>query len=277
VLDGTSALVDYTLGEREFTRIAGMVRDASGIVLGPGKRDLVLGRLRRRLRALGLDGFPTYLDLLDGPDGPAERVRMINAITTNLTAFFREPHHFEHLAHTLIPALPRGSRRLRIWSAGCSSGEEPYTLALTLLEHLPDLAQRDARILATDIDTDMVATGRAGRYPAERLSTIPAPLRQRFARTLPDGRMEMAPEARALIAFLPLNLLEDWPMRGVFDAIFCRNVMIYFDKATQRSLFERFAAQLVPGGHLYVGHSEALHRTTDRFEHLGQTIYRKRA
>jgi chemotaxis protein methyltransferase CheR len=268
------AAADIQLTPEDFAAIAAMVRDASGIVLGPTKRDLVQGRLRRRLRVLGLSSFAAYRDVLAGPDGAAEHVRMINAITTNLTAFFREGHHFDILADHLLPRLPAAGRRLRIWSAGCSSGEEPYSIAMTLHRAMPDLAAWDARILATDIDTDMVATAAAGRYGCDRTRAIPPELRRRHVRRLDATAEEMGPELKRLITFKPLNLLDAWPMRGPFDAIFCRNVVIYFDKPTQRELFARFAQMLAPHGLLFVGHSETLVNVCDRFAHLQRTAYR---
>ncbi|MFC7478229.1 CheR family methyltransferase [Dankookia sp. GCM10030260] len=266
---------DVPFTEADFAAIVALVREHSGIVLSTSKRDLVYGRLRRRLRTLRLASFAAYRTMLDGPDGGAERVEMINAITTNLTAFFREAHHFEHLAGHVLPALRPGPGRLRIWSAGCSSGEEPYSIAMTLAAAIPDFGRWDARILATDIDTNMVSLAAAGRYAADRVAPVPADYRRDHLRRLDDGQMEMSPALKALIAFRPLNLLDSWPMRGPFDAIFCRNVVIYFDKPTQRVLFDRFADLLVPGGHLYVGHSESLFRVSERFTHLGRTIYRK--
>lgn len=266
---------EVPLTREDFHAIAAMVREASGIVLTEVKRELVYSRLRRRLRALGLESFAAYRALLDQPGGGEERVRMINAITTNLTGFFREAHHFDHLGGTTLPQLPRARRRLRIWSAGCSSGEEPYTIAMVLHRAMPDLESWDARILASDIDTDMVATGAAGRYPMQKAAAIPAELRRQHVRRLDDDTVEMGDELKALIAFRQLNLLGDWPMQGPFDVIFCRNVVIYFDKPTQRRLFDRFAEMLVPDGHLFVGHSESLHNVTDRFRHLGRTIHRR--
>lgn len=266
---------DVILHDDDFVAIAAMVREASGIVLGQNKRDLVHGRLRRRLRALRLFSFADYRALLDGPDGAEERVRMINAITTNLTSFFREPHHFEALGDRVLPALSGATRRLRIWSAGCSSGEEPYSIAMTMHRAMPELAAWDARVLATDIDTDMVAHGAAGIYGMERAATIPPELRRSHVRRVDASTVAMGDELKALIAFRPLNLLGPWPMRGPFDAVFCRNVVIYFDKPTQRILFDRFADMLTPGGILFVGHSETLYRVSDRFAHLGRTIYRR--
>ena len=244
-------------------------------MLTDSKRELVYSRLRRRLRALRLGSFAAYRAMLDGPDGAAEQVRMINAITTNLTGFFREPHHFDFLAEELLPGLSRTPRRLRVWSAGCSSGEEPYSIAMTLHRAIPDLASWDARVLATDIDTDMVAAGAAGRYPMQKAAAIPAEFRHAHLRRVDANTVEVVEELRAMIAFKSLNLLGHWPMRGPFDIIFCRNVIIYFDKPTQRILFDRFADILVPGGHLFVGHSESLHKATDRFRHVGRTVHVK--
>ncbi|WP_419727797.1 CheR family methyltransferase [Lichenicola sp.] len=266
---------DIVLTDADFAAIVVMVRQQSGIVLGHSKRDLVYGRLRRRLRSLNIESFALYREMLDAEGGQAERVRMINAITTNLTGFFREPHHFEFLGKQVLAQLPRDRNRLRIWSAGCSSGEEPYSIAMTLCNAMPDLGTWDARILATDIDTDMIAHGASGRYSAERAAAIPAGFLARHARQRDATITEMGPQLRSLITFKPLNLLGPWPMTGSFDVIFCRNVVIYFDKDTQRSLFDRFADQLVLGGYLFVGHSESLFRVTERFEHLGRTIYRK--
>lgn len=271
-----AAFTEVVLTAEDFRAITAMVREASGIVLSDGKRELVYSRLRRRLRALDIDSFSVYRRTLDGPEGGAERVRMINAITTNLTGFFREEHHFDFLANELLPTLPRARRRLRIWSAGCSSGEEPYTIATTLHRAMPDLDSWDARILATDIDTDMIAAGSAGRYAMERTSTIPAELRLAHVHRIDSATVEMGSELKSLIAFRQLNLLDSpWPMKGPFDAIFCRNVVIYFDKPTQRILFDRYADLLTHGGHLFVGHSETLHAVTDRFRHIGRTIHRR--
>ncbi|MEJ0049062.1 MAG: protein-glutamate O-methyltransferase [Rhodospirillales bacterium] len=259
----------------DFNAIVTMVRETAGISLGANKRELVFGRLNRRLRALGLHSFSDYRALLDGPDGPAERGEMINAITTNLTSFFREPHHFKFLAEEVLPGLlANASRRLRIWSAACSSGEEAYTIAMVMNKALAAKGEWDARILATDIDTNMIDTAEEGRYDAERAGGIP-PAFARLVTRLPDGHVEMPETLKQRIAFKPLNLLESWPMRGKFDVIFCRNVVIYFDKTVQRTLFDRFADIMTPTGYLFIGHSETLFRVSDRFESLGRTIYRK--
>lgn len=270
----------YPLGQAEFSAIAALLYQEAGIALSPAKRDLVQGRLARRLRALGCADFSTYLDLVQGADGLAERRQMINALTTNLTGFFREQHHFDYLGGEILPQLGRlrdgPRRRLRIWSAGCSSGEEPYSIAMILHSRMPNIDSWDAKILATDIDTEMVATGQAGRYDAGRVQRVPGDLRRRYMVPVAGSEaFEVSESLRSLIAFRPLNLLGHWPMQGPFDVIFCRNVVIYFDKPTQRRLFNRYADMLAPGGWLFIGHSESLFHVCDRFEHLGRTIYRR--
>ena len=269
---------EFELGDAEFETIRRLVGERTGIVLSDAKRDMVYGRLARRLRALGLRSFSDYLArLLDGD--AEEMVAFTNALTTNLTAFFREPHHFEYLQQTLLPALmqhKQGNRRLRIWSAGCSTGEEPYSIAMVVRETVPE--DWDVKILATDLDSDVVRHAREGIYRAERVEGLS---RERLRRWVRRGKgdkaglVRMAPALRQLITFKTLNLMESWPMRGPFDFIFCRNVVIYFSKDTQRVLFDRFADLLPADGHLFIGHSESLHRVTDRFRLLGQTIYRK--
>jgi chemotaxis protein methyltransferase CheR len=270
---------EYALQDSDFRQIVKLVMDTAGIVLSEKKRAFVLGRLGRRLRILGLSDFAEYCRLLESPDGDAERHNLINAITTNHTSFFREPHHFDYLTKTILPALDaaRGNRpgRLRIWSAGCSTGEEPYTIAMTLRGYLPSLAGWDVKVLATDLDTNVVAHAAAGAYDAERLESVPASFRKRYVTERPDAQAFMNDELRSLIMFAPLNLLESWPMTGPFDIIFCRNVVIYFDKPTQRRLFDRYANMLKPDGWLFVGHSESLANVTDRFNPVGRTIYRR--
>jgi chemotaxis protein methyltransferase CheR len=270
---------EFPLLDRDFATIATLVRERAGIVLGERKRDLVYGRLSRRLRVLRCASFADYCRRLEGPDGEDERRVMLNAITTNLTHFFREPHHFEHLSRQALPAImrsrPTGDRRVRIWSAGCSSGEEPYSIAISVREVLGDAAGWDMKILATDIDTEMIARAKAGRYDADRIAAVPPAIRPRYACPVSGGGFEMADSLKSLIVFNPLNLLDAWPMQRPFDVIFCRNVVIYFDAPTQRALIERFFQILVPGGWLYVGHSETLFRVSTHFHHLGRTIYRR--
>ncbi len=270
---------EFAFNDRDFVKIAKLVKREAGIVLSDRKRDLVYGRLSRRVRALGLTNFSAYCAHLEGPEGEEEIGQMVNAITTNLTGFFREPHHFEFLAKEVLGKLikttsPAG-RRLRIWSAGCSSGEEPYSIAMTVRNTIGRDTRWDAKILATDIDTHMVATAEAGLYAAERSTSIPEAMRRYFVRQAGGEQILMADSLKSLIRFRPLNLFGDWPMKGPFDAIFCRNVIIYFDTEAKRTLFDRFAEMLAPEGYMFIGHSESLFQISDRFRLVGRTIYRR--
>ncbi len=275
-----SANLGPVLADAEFDFIRHVVGENAGIVLGPNKRQLVQGRLARRLRELGLPTYEAYCEHVREA-GPEELVGLINALTTNVTAFFRENHHFEALASYMIPeALKRNqhSRRLRIWSAGCSSGEEPYCLAMVLTEALPSGVRWDAKVLATDIDSEMIAFGQRGVYPQDRLSAVPQErLRRCFRKGIGAnaGHALIQPDIARLITFRTLNLLQNWPMSGPFDVIFCRNVMIYFDQSTRERLVSRFASLLAPGGYLCLGHSESIHAGTAPFRLVGKTIYRK--
>ena len=268
------------LRDSEFDFIRHVVSENAGIVLGPNKRQLVQGRLARRLRELGLPSYEAYCSYLRDA-GPEELVGLINAITTNVTSFFRENHHFEGLASFMLPeAMQRNaaSRRLRIWSAGCSTGEEPHCLAMVAAETLPATPRWDLKILATDIDSDVIAAAASGVYPLERMSTVsPERLKRFFQKGLGEnhGAAVARQELKSLITFRTLNLLQSWPMKGPFDVIFCRNVMIYFDQPTRERLVSRFAELLAPGGYLCIGHSESIHAGTAPFKLVGKTIYRR--
>ena len=270
---------EFALHDGDFRKIARLVTEKTGIVVNDRKRAFISGRLGRRLRVLGLSNFSEYCRLLEGCEGESERHMLVNAVTTNHTAFFREPHHFDYLAKVALPEIveanDKGRGRLRIWSAGCSTGEEPYTLALVLCEQAHRLPDWDVKILATDLDTNVVAHAAAGRYDAERVRSIPADYRQKYVDVQSDGSGVMGHAPRALISFAPLNLLEKWPMRGPFDIIFCRNVVIYFDKPTQRRLFDRYAEMLKPDGWMIIGHSENLLGVSDRFRPVDRTVYRR--
>ncbi len=269
----------FELTDADFAFLCRLVRDHTGIALSDSKRELVYGRIGRRLRKLQLASFREYCDLLKlRPEEELEH--FVNAVTTNLTSFFREPHHFEHLAREVLPLLLAASaqrRRIRIWSAGCSTGEEAYSIAMVLREH-GDLRHWDVRVLATDVDSNVIATARDGVYPRERVA-VSEERAERWFRAVP-GRPEalrVCPEVASLVTFRQLNLMAPWPMRGPFDVIFCRNVVIYFDKATQRDLFERLAQLQQPGAYLYIGHSESLLRISDRYELIGRTVWRRAA
>ncbi len=275
------ASAEFEFSDQDFQRIRQIINQVAGISLADGKRELVYSRLSRRLRQLGLRRFEEYCRLLETGGDSAELGEFVNALTTNLTAFFREPHHFEFLAEDLLPAFARerafGNRRLRVWSAGCSTGEEPYSIAMVLRELLPE-AGWDVKILATDLDSNVLATAERGVYEWDRVKGLSEMRLRRWflrGRGTQEGRVQVAPALRGMITFRRLNLMEEWPMRGVFDIVFCRNVVIYFDKPTQRVLFERFADILIDRGHLFVGHSESLFKVTERFASLGKTIYQR--
>lgn len=264
-----------------FQFFAGLVYEQSGIVIGAQKKNMMFSRLVRRVRQLGLQSFEDYCAFLRSPEGEGEIVAFINAMTTNLTKFFREEHHFEFLEETVIPEIiaskGQNRRRLRIWSAACSSGEEPYSIAISLHRALPSLGDWDARILATDLDTNMVARAAEGSYPAEVLKPVPQAARN--AHFMPDphksNRLVACASLKSLITFRPLNLLGAWPMKGPFDAVFCRNVMIYFDNPTKARLVRRLADMLKPGGWLFIGHSETLLDHQDCLALRGRTIYQR--
>lgn len=277
VAESASGAMEFELLDRDFERIRTLLKQRSGIDLGTGKKMLVYGRLQRRLRALRLTGFKAYVELIEDSSSE-ESTHFLNALTTNVTEFFREAHHFDFLANTVVPeALARGSRRLRIWSAGCSTGEEPYSIASTLAgsERLVGI---DVRILATDIDIDVLQRAKAGIYPVDKVANLSAPRRRFFRRGIGrnSGSARASADIAEMVAFKQLNLLEPWPMKGPFDAIFCRNVVIYFDTTTRNRLVQRFASLIEPGGYLFMGHSEALTGgSSSEFEGCGKTIYRR--
>jgi chemotaxis protein methyltransferase CheR len=268
---------EFPLTAADFRKIAALVHGEAGIVVTEGKANLVYSRLVKRLRAIGLRSFREYCAYVESGEGGDERVALIAAMTTNVTRFFREPHHFDHL-RSLAGSLKKSAQaghRVRLWSAACSSGEEPYSIAMTLLDAIPEIGELDILVLATDIDPNMVARGIEGRYPASGTNEIPPRLRDRFVlRQGSSDMVQLAPEVRALVRFRELNLLADWPMSGHFDVIFCRNVMIYFDDRTQNQIWRKFAGALNAGGTLLIGHSERIATEQHPFELVGQTVYR---
>jgi chemotaxis protein methyltransferase CheR len=270
----------FVLSERAFEAIRTIVLETAGISLSASKRDLVRARLVKRLRANACADFEDYLALLRGSGGDVELGELIRAITTNVTHFNRESHHFVHFRDVMVPAIRQAvdaNRPVRIWSAGCSDGREAYTIGSFLLEALPGAQGRDVRILATDIDTNMLRIGMEGRYPRTDASKLPAELLDRWFEK--DGDWVVASDAlRKIIAFRELNLISNWPMRQRYHAIFCRNVMIYFAPELQAELISRFSTHLLPGGYLYLGHSERLHGPAAKlFTPQGVTVYQKSA
>jgi chemotaxis protein methyltransferase CheR len=269
---------EFELLDADFARIQRLMKDRSGIDIGPGKRNLVYGRLTRRLRALHLKTFTEYLTLVEDPESD-EATAFLNSLTTNVTELFREEHHFELIEERVVPELlEMNTRRVRVWSAGCSLGDEPYSIALTLAL-IPELHDWDIKILATDIDSEVLKQASAGVYQIERIEKLKPAVRALFQRGTGSyaGLAKVSPQIRSMITFRQLNLHDTWPMQGPFDVIFCRNVIIYFDQPTRERLVKRFTELLRPGGYLMIGHSESA--TASRIPTLkgcGRTAFVKR-
>jgi len=270
---------EYSLSEEEYRFVCKLVYDCTGIVLDERKREMVYRRLMRRVRETGLPSFSSYCERLKNDE--QELPAFINSITTNLTSFFRENHHFEYLKSQIIPDLIRGKsdRKLRIWSAACSTGEEPYSIGISLLEAMQGRLQEwDAKVLATDLDSECIEKAKAGIYKTERISALQDNRQKRWfmkGKSTTSDSVKIKSEVAALITFKTLNLLHDWPMKGPFDVIFCRNVLIYFDRATQAELIARYHALLSQGGYLMLGHSESLPADYIGFEVVGRTVFRR--
>ena len=279
-----SLIIDdtLTLTDDEFEQISTLVYDHCGINLHNGKKELVRSRLAKILRQRRLTSFSAYMEYVCADTTGQAFSELIDSLSTNLTSFFRESIHFEFLATTFLPELIARKQhdptpRLRGWSAGCSSGEEPYSIAITLLEALPHRPRWDVKLLATDISTRILKRAEEGVYEPERVEPVPGALKNRYliSRSRPHGkRYEIAPALRQIVVFKYLNLMGEWPFRA-FDFIFCRNVMIYFDKPTQQRLIDRFWQVLAPGGILFTGHSESLTGIRHNFRYIQPTIYRK--
>lgn len=280
-LGGTAVAGAARLSDADFLTIARLVREDFGLNLQINKKDMVISRLSRRVRDLGLPDFTSYVHRLSERGGAEELRHLRSFLTTNVTRFFREDHHFTLMRDTVLPDLiarARAGGRVRMWSAGCSAGQEPYSMALTLLDICPDASAHDIFILATDVDPLILETARAGTYPQEEAQSIPAPMRVHLTDCSSSEETEftMGKSPRALIRFAELNLMEDWPMRGPMDVIFCRNVVIYFDSETQATLWGRFNQLLPIGGYLVLGHSERLTGpANDCFARVGNNSYRK--
>jgi chemotaxis protein methyltransferase CheR len=267
---------EFRFTRADFVAIAAALRAEAGISLPDGKAPLVYARLAKRLRTLELSSFRDYTALLAGPAGIEERRQLVTALTTNVTRFFREPHHFDHLREAVLPPLlleaGRKGARVRLWSAACSTGQEAYSIAAVVTDLLPEAASLDLKVLATDIDPVVLDQARSGRYGS--IEGVPAGLQRWFER---DGECWSAHRSlRALLSFKPLNLTGTWPMRGPFDAVFCRNVAIYFDPSVQARLWSAFADVIEPGGTLYIGHSERVGGPAAAvFKNVGVTTYRR--
>lgn len=264
----------FEFSKADFDRVRAMIHRKAGIALGAHKREMVYSRLSRRLRARGMPGFDLYLRELESNESAPEWEMFINALTTNLTAFFREQHHFPILADYVTKL----NRPVRVWCNAASTGEEPYSIAITLIDALGSRIG-DSSVLATDIDTNVLKRARAGIYPVERVEKVPEDvLRRHFlrGRGKNEGLVRVRPQVMARVQYDQLNLLDkDWRLREPFDVIFCRNVMIYFDKPTQAKVLEQMATLVKPGGLLFAGHSENFTYVTRAFRLIGQTVYER--
>lgn len=274
----------YKITDQEFRKFQDLILEKTGIRLGGQKRDLVLSRLTKRLRILNIQTFEDYYQYLSQEENRDEITSMINRITTNVTNFYRENHHFEVLREISLNQIAKrkvaeGTRKIRIWSAGCSTGQEPYTIAFTLADFFQGHVGWDIKILATDLDTEVLATGEKGIYSKEAVTNIPpVQLKQYFKKGKRgnDGFFQVRPQIKNMVVFRQLNLtMERFPIRGPLDVIFCRNVIIYFDKETKANLVGKFYNLLDKGGYLFMGHSESLIAMKEQFNYVHNTVYQK--
>lgn len=271
---------DYT--EAHFKKICGLVYEHTGITMPETKSQLIYSRISRRIRSLSLNNFDEYCQLISTEKNNSEIKHFINSVTTNLTGFFREEHHFDYLKKTIIPELKlrnQHTRKIRIWSAACSTGKEPYSIAIAIKESIANLSGWDVKILATDIDTDVLQVGKDGIYSEEDTKGLnDSQLKKYFRKGREDhlGDFKASKEIRDLIIFKQLNLMHDWPMKKTFDVVFCRNVIIYFNKETQAFLFNKIAQKMDSGSYMMLGHSESLFNVNDDFKLLGKTIYQRK-
>lgn len=270
---------NYSFTEKNFEFIRKFVLERTGINFTENKKDLIYGRVARRIRSLGLNSFDQYCDLLRS-DTNAELEQFTNAITTNLTSFFREKHHFDFLKDTIIPEFLKDKNRnvLRIWSAGCSTGEEAYSIAITVKQHVPENRLKDIKILATDLDSNVVQQAVNGIYDKDRIGNLDHSIvKKNFKKGIgtQTGNIKVSDDLSSMIEFKQQNLMEKWSIKENMDVVFCRNVVIYFNKETQIKLFNKFSKHMTDKSYLFIGHSETLHNTCDHFELKEKTIYRK--
>ncbi len=279
--DEVLASGEYPLTRRDLNEIAAMIYSDAGIALNDSKASLVYSRLSKHIRNLGLSGFRAYCQLVASQEGAGERREMLSHLTTNFTRFFRENHHFEHLRDEVLPGLIQRAKsggRVRIWSAASSDGQEPYSIALTVFQAFPNVLDYDFKILATDIDPKILAIARQGAYDEQALETVSPAMRKQWFKEVEIGgrrKFQVDDRLKRLITYNELNLMAQWPFKGKFDVIFCRNVVIYFDEPTQMRIWTRFADLLPVGGHLYIGHSERVSGDSKNdFDNIGITTYR---
>ena len=278
-----AVLDNIELSNKDFRLISDLVYKHCGINLHKGKKELVRARLAKRLRSLKIEKFSEYIKYAVNDPTGKEFTTLIDSLSTNLTSFFREHQHFDYLKQTFYPVMlsrkrSRSNFRIRAWSAGCSSGEEPYTIAITLLDMLAGQGRWDVKVLATDISTKVLGMAKKGIYDKQRVAPVSAQQKQKYLIKRSSGKenvYEVSNSLRDIIVFTQLNLMEQWPVKGPIDFIFCRNVMIYFDKPTQERLVNRYWDLLESGGLLFTGHSESLTGINHRFSYVQPTIYAK--
>ncbi len=252
-----------TISDKHFSIISKLAYDEAGLMITDSKRQMIESRLLRHMRSIDCEDFDAYLCSIKDDAAGDKRNSLISVLTTNVSSFFREKHHFDTIEKSVLPKLrdkAARKRKIRLWSAGCSSGQEPFSLAMLILEKAPDLAKVDIRILGTDIDHAVLKRAQSGIFKKEEVASLPSDYRTRFIKEMSasSGDCRVSPEVSELVSFRPLNLIESWPMKGRFDVIFCRNVVIYFDSATQLKLWPRFHSALESNGHLFLGHSERI-------------------
>lgn len=278
-----SIVNDLVLSDKEFKTVSDLVYKHCGINLHDGKKELVRARLAKRIRILNMRTFAEYIDFAVNDPSGNEFTTLIDSLSTNLTSFFREKQHFEYLAKVFYPAILKKKSadrnfRIRAWSAGCSSGEEPYTISITLLDAIQGMGRWDVKVLATDISTKVLGIAKAGIYESKRVDPVSPQQKQKYLMVKKEGSgqvYEVSKSLRDVVVFGHLNLMEQWPIQGPIDFIFCRNVMIYFDKVTQQHLVNRYYDLLAPGGLLFTGHSESLTGIEHKFKYIQPTIYSK--
>lgn len=271
----------FPFTDADFNVIAKRAYDDFGLYLQPSKKELVYSRLTKRLRVLKLNDFTKYCDIINNKDANTERMEMLSALTTNVTHFFREPHHFELLRKVILPPLverAKAGQPIRIWSAGCSAGQEPYSIAAALLDVFPNAAKHDCKILATDVDPSILMCAKQGQYRSQDIDGMDSSnIKKIFKATINSfEKYEILPSIRELVYFGEINLVGSWPIKKKFQTIFCRNVAIYFDKSTQSNLWNRFANQLDDGGYLMIGHSERLNGPAVKvLKNVGVTAFKR--
>ncbi|MBI5639105.1 MAG: protein-glutamate O-methyltransferase [Nitrospirae bacterium] len=283
--ESQSAIANAVMSDKDFLRLKGFICDECGIRLTDAKKIMLESRLRRRLRKLGMHSFREYCDYLFSPKGAAGEIfQMIDEVTTNKTDFFREPNHFDYLVRRALPEITGGQgdcarKRLMVWSAGCSTGEEPYTLAMILSDYTERLKGLTFEILATDISTKVLEKAMSGIYDEERVEPVPVPFKRKYLLRSKDrsrALVRIVPELRDRVKFRRLNFMAgDFGMREQMDVIFCRNVIIYFDRPTQEMILNRICHHLARGGYLFMGHSETLSGLDVPLTQVAPTVYRK--